>query len=111
MFESNKELQCCEDGEGWSNGAQGGSSEHSQECEGPGIPGGGFAANRMPRPDGEALGAACRGSGGGTTGRQRQLMARNRARGTGKVDGKGVEEGLQLCKGGRGNGVKNRSVH
>ena len=106
MFESNKELQCCEDGEGWSNGAQGDSSRHSQECEGPGTPGGGFAANQMSRPDGEALGAAHGRYGGGATRRQRQPVALNRAPSTGKVDGKRVEEGLQLCKGGRGNGIK-----
>ena len=38
-------------------------------------------------------------------------MAWNCALGTGKVDGKGVVEGLRIRKGGRGDGIKNRPVH
>ena len=111
MFESNRNSKSCKDGEGWSDGAQGSSFGHSQECKGPGAPGRGFAANRVPRPNGEALGAVHEGDGGGATGRQGQLVARNCALGTGKVDGEGVAESLRLCKGGRGNGVKDRPVH
>ena len=65
MFESNKNSKCCENDEGWSDGAQGGSSGHPQECKGPEAPGGEFAANWMPEPDGEALGPAHGGDGGG----------------------------------------------
>ena len=54
----------------------------------------------MPQSDGEALEAAHGRSGGGATGRQGQLVARNRVLGIGKVDSKGVEEGLRLCEGG-----------
>ena len=111
MFESNRNSKCCKDGEGWSDGSQGGSSRHSQECEGPRALGRGFAVNRVPRPDGEALGAAHGRDGGGIAERQRQPVARNRATGTGKVDGEGVAKSLQLRKGGQGDGVKNRPVH
>ena len=90
MFESNGNSKSCKDGEGCSDGAQGGSSGHLQECEGLGAPGGGSVANRVPRPDGEALGAAHGGDDGGAAGRQRQLVARKRAPGTRKVDGEGV---------------------
>ena len=68
MFESNKNSKCYEDGEGWSDGAQGGSFDHSQECKRPGAPRGGFVANLMPRPDGEALRPAHGGDGGGAGG-------------------------------------------
>ena len=46
------------------------SSRHSQECEGLGAPGGGFAANLVPQPDGEALGARHGGDGGEVARRQ-----------------------------------------
>ena len=46
-------------------------SGHLQECEGPGAPGGRSAADRMPRPDGEALGATNGGLGGGATEQER----------------------------------------
>ena len=59
----------CKDDEGWSNGAQGGGSGHLQEYEGPGVPGGGSAANRMPKVDGEAL-VAKNGRPGGRAARQ-----------------------------------------
>ena len=67
--------------------------------------------NWMLWPDGKALGAAHGGPGGGATGRQRQPVARNRVPGPGKMDSKGMEEGLQLCEGGRRNGVSDRTVH
>ena len=38
-------------------------------------------------------------------------MARNRAPGTGKVNGEEVAESLQLHKGGQGDGVKDRPIH
>ena len=68
-------------------------------------------ANGMPRLDGEALGAAHGRPGGGATGRERQLVASNRAPDIGKMDNKGVEEGLRLYEGGRRNGVSNRPIH
>ena len=111
MFESNRNSKSGKDGEGWSDGTQGGSSGHSQEYEGSGALGGGFAANRVPQPDGEALGAAHGEYGGRATGRQGQPVARNCVPGTGKVNGEGVAESLQFCEGGQGDGVKGRSVH
>ena len=106
MFESNRNSKSCKNSAGWSDGAQGGSSGHSQECEGPGAPGGGFATNQVPWPDGEALGAAYGRDGDEAAGRQRQSVAQNRAPGTEKVDSEGLAESLQLRKGGRGDGVK-----
>ena len=100
MFESNRNSKSGKDGEGWSDGTQSGSFGHSQECKGPGAPRGGFTANRVPRPDGEALGAVHGGDGGGATGQQGQPVARNCAPGTGKVDSEGVAESLRLRKGG-----------
>ena len=75
------------------------------------APGGRFAANRMPRSDGEALGAAHGRPGGGATGREGQPVAQNLAPGTEKVDSKGVEESLRLCKGWRrhGEGMASRT--
>ena len=75
MFESNRNSKSYKDGEGWSNGAQGSSSGHCQECEGPGAPGGGFAANRVPWPDGEALEATHGRDGDGAAARQRPSVA------------------------------------
>ena len=63
----------CKHGEGWSNGAQSSGSGHPQECKRPGAPRGGSAANRMPRIDGEALGATNGRPGGGVVGREGQL--------------------------------------
>ena len=58
------------DGEGWSDGAQGGGSGHPQECEGPRAPGGRFTEDRMPRIHGKALGATNGRLGGGVAGRE-----------------------------------------
>ena len=42
---------------------------------------------------------------------QGQPVARSRAPGPGKMDSKGVEEGLRLYRGGQRNGVSDRPVH
>ena len=65
----------------------------------------------VPRIDGEALGTTDGGDGVRVDERQGQPVARNRAPGIGKVNGEGVAEGLWICKGGRGDGVKNGSIH
>ena len=82
------------DDEGWSDGAQGSSSGHPQECKRPGVPGGGSAADRMLWIDGKALGPTNGRLGGGAAGREGQSLAGNCALGPGEVDSKGVAEGV-----------------
>ena len=65
----------------------------------------------MPRPNGEALGAAYGRPAGGAAGRERQPVAQNCTLGTGKVDSKGVEEGLWVCGGRQRHGVPDRLVY
>ena len=67
--------------------------------------------DRVPQIDGEALGAKNGEDGVGVAKRQGQPVAQNRAPSPGKVDNKGVVESLWICKGGRGDGVKNGSFH
>ena len=60
----------CKDGEGWSDGAQGGGSGHLQECKRLGSLGGGFKMDWVPRIHGKALGATDGRYGGRTAGRE-----------------------------------------
>ena len=108
MFESDRNSKICKDGEGWSCGAQRSSSEGSK---GPGAFGVGLTTDRVPRLDGEALGAMHGGEGGGAAKRQGQLVAQNHALDTGKVGGEGVAEGLQIREGRQGDGFKNKLVY
>ena len=67
--------------------------------------------DRVPRFDGDALGTTDGRDGVRADERQGEPVARNCVLGTGKVDSKGVAEGLRIHEGGRGDGVKNRPVH
>ena len=89
----------CRNGEGWCHGAQDSGFGRSKECEGPGGLGGRFAANQVPWTDGEAMGTKDGGDGIRADQRQGQPGARNCALDTGKVDGEGVAEGLQIREG------------
>ena len=85
-----------EDGEGRSNGTQGGGFGHSEKHQGMEAPRGKSGEDRVPRPHEEALGSADGRNGGGIDGRKGQSLARNRVIGSGMMDGIGMEEGVWI---------------
>ena len=67
--------------------------------------------DQMPWSHGEALGSTNGRDGGGTDGREGQLMAQNRPSSSREVDNKRMAEGVQVFMGRRRHGIKNGLIH